>query len=81
MTRAWFEKRAIRKAEQRLGVARGWWGTYADVHGPAGERVRRSGWVWIVSQDGVVVSRHESRRYAIAKARAAGLASTKRRRR
>ena len=71
MTRHEFEKHAIRIAERNLGVPPGWWGNYADVHGPAGERVYkvRESFVWAVSIRGTHVSRHDSRAGAIAKAR------------
>ena len=77
MTRAQFEERAIRQAEKRLGIPAGWWGEYSHVWGPAGEHVYyqvRNRFIWAVSVDGRLVSRHESRAYAIAKARK--LAST-----
>lgn len=72
MTRRQFEEAAVRIAERNLGLPPGWWGTYRDVHGPAGERVLKrqrglSG--WIVSFRGEVVSLHDSRSGAIAKAR------------
>ena len=71
MTRHEFEKHAIRIAERNLGVPPGWWGNYADVHGPAGERVYkvRGSSGWAVSLRSKVISRHDSRSYAIAKAR------------
>ena len=71
MTRAQFEDRAIREAEIRLGIPVGWWGRYNDVYGPGGEHVYKAGktFVWTVSLRGRLVSRHDSRAYAIAKAR------------
>ena len=74
MTRAQFEERAIREAEKRLGIPVGWWGTYSNVFGPAGERVYFYAPGWTVKFRGQMVSRHDSRAYAIAKARK--LAST-----
>ena len=72
MTRQQFEQRAILLAERTLGIPPGWWGTYRDVHGPAGERARAVGYGspdWVVSWRGTVMSRHDSRAGAIAKAR------------
>ena len=69
MTRGQFEERAIRQAEKRLGIPAGWWGTYSDVWGPAGEHVYLNRFIWAVSLHGRLVSRHDSRAYAIAKAR------------
>lgn len=69
MTRAEFVDRAVRAAEKALHVPPGWWGTYSDVHGPGAVRVRWSGQCWAVRHDGVLVSRHDSRSYAITAAR------------
>ena len=69
MTRKQFEERAIRSKEQLLGIPCGWWGTYNDVT-DGSRRVHRSrgGGTWIVSLDGKIVSRHDSRCFAIRKA-------------
>ena len=71
MTRQQFEQAAVRRAERSLGLPPGWWGRYDDVHGPAGERVYKvsESFVWAVSFRGKIVSRHDSRAGAIAKAR------------
>lgn len=68
MTREQFEQRAIRNAELRLYLPRGWWGNWGDVRGPDGERVRNSGSRWIASRDGKQRSVHDSRDAAIRKA-------------
>ena len=77
MTRKQFVARAVKEAERRLGVPPGWWGTYDDVRGPGGVRVRlinrRSG-RWTVRVGKRLVSKHDSRAFAIKKAR--GLGST-----
>lgn len=64
-----FVAAAIRDAERRLGIPAGWWGTYRDVHGPGGWRVRNSGSGWFLSRNGKRVSGHDSRSFAISKAR------------
>jgi hypothetical protein len=68
MTREEFCVKAIRDAEKGLYLPPGWWGKYVDVHGPHGLRVRFSS-CWVLSRDGKVVSKHDSRAVAIAKAR------------
>lgn len=71
MTRQEFIERATRAKEKRLGIPPGWWGTWGDVRGPQGQRVtlsRRSR-VWIYRHGGREISRHDSRSFAIAKAR------------
>lgn len=68
MTREKFIDSAVREAERKLGVPAGWWGTYRDVRGPGGRRVY-FGNGWAVSIRGKVISRHDSRAGAIAKAR------------
>lgn len=69
MTRKEFEAKAIRDAEKALGLPAGWWGTWRDMHGPQGQRVRFSGRYWTVILNGVRVSQHGPRSGAIAKAR------------
>lgn len=69
MTRKTFEAKAIRAAEQQLRIPPGWWGTYRDVQGPEGERVRFSGSYWVARVDGVHIGRYDSRSYAITKAK------------
>lgn len=70
MTRKEFEAKAIREAEKALGVPAGWWGTWRDVRGPRGVRVRYSGrFTWTLSQRGKRISKHDSRSFAITKAR------------
>lgn len=72
MTRKQFVARAVKEAERRMGVPPGWWGTYDDVRGPCGVRVklidRRSGG-WSVRVGKRLVSKHDSRAFAIKKAR------------
>jgi len=73
MTRKDFEKKAIKTAERDLGVPAGWWGTLRDVQGPEGQRVQfmregRCGGHWKISLRGKLVSRHDSRAFAIRKA-------------
>lgn len=73
MTRKEFEARAIhnaiRNAERRIRVPPGWWGTWYDVRGPGGWRVRWSRDRWIVSRDGKCRSPVNKRDDAIRKAR------------
>jgi hypothetical protein len=64
-----FEARAIRDAEKAIYAPPGWWGGWRDVHGPSGERVRFTGSAWVFSVEGTTVSRHDSRAFAIGKAR------------
>lgn len=67
MTRDEFIEKATRVAEYALQIPAGWWGVYRDVtNGIA--RVRFSRDCWVVSLDGKVVSRHDSRSFAIGKA-------------
>lgn len=66
MTREQFEARAIRKAEREVVAPHGWWGTFLDLHGPAGERVRYAGdGRWISSLNGASRKAHDSRAAAI----------------
>jgi len=67
--RRYFVEAAVRPAEEALGVPPGWWGSYRDVAGPDGQRVRLSRGTWIVRFRGKLVSRHDSRSYAIKAAR------------
>lgn len=76
MTRAQFEDRAIREEEKRLGIPAGWWGTYRKISGPRGEEVNFTGRCWAVRLDHRLISRHDSRAFAIRKAQR--LFSTKR---
>jgi len=65
-----FEQKTIRDAEIYLGVPVGWWGTYGDVtNGPVRVYRNSTNTCWIVSVRGREVSRHDSREYAIKKAR------------
>lgn len=69
MTRSQFTARAIRNAERDLGVPPGWWGTWRDVTDGA-VRVSvyaRSGWK--ITLRGKRISTHDSRSFAITKAR------------
>jgi len=58
----------IRIAERNLGVPPGWWGTWHDVHGSDGLRVKYNGLGWTLSRNGTLISRHDSRAFAIKKA-------------
>ena len=69
MTRAEFVRRATRAEEKRLEIPAGWWGTWRDVEGPRGVRVRFTGSRWVVRRHGSVISRHDVRAGAIKKAR------------
>lgn len=69
MTRQQFEVTALRRAEQALGLPSGWWGNYSDVEGPNGVRVRFSRSCWVLRQHGKIISKHDSRAFAIAKGR------------
>lgn len=69
MTRQQFIDKAVRAAERKLIIPSGWWGTWSDAHGPAGQRVRFSGLCWVVSSAGGIISRHDSRAGAIRKAK------------
>lgn len=69
-----FNRRAIREARRKLGIPEGWWGTWRDVTDGT-HRVRWDGRAWVVSAYTVAVkadpiSKHDSRGYAISKARA-----------
>lgn len=68
MTRKDFETKAIREAEKKLGVPAGWWGTYRHVHGPNGAEVKfAQNGAWTLRQNGAIVSKHDSRAFAINK--------------
>lgn len=69
MTRAQFIVKATREAERNLRIPPGWWGTWNDVTNGAA-RVKFSGSCWTVSIRGKRISRHDSRAFAISKARA-----------
>lgn len=71
MTRKQFLEKAARAEERRLKIPAGWWGGYTDIRGPNGERVRFSahGRYWLITFNGGQVSRHDSRAFAISKAR------------
>lgn len=80
MTRDAFIKRAVLAAERAIRVHPGWWGNYRDVCGPTATgkhvRVRFSGGVWVIGVarfgfrgQHAPLSRHDSRTFAIAKAR------------
>jgi len=74
MTRKEFEAKAIRREEQRLGMPPGWWGTYTKLFGPGRVIVAKSmgSWVWVVRVGSLIVSKHDSREYAIRVARKLG---------
>lgn len=70
MTRKQFEKAAIRAAERALKVPAGWWGTWQHVCGPNGAEVRFArGGHWVLRHKGKIVSKHDSRAFAIVKGR------------
>lgn len=68
MTRKQFIDKATRGAERSLGVPAGWWGTYQDVTNGVVRVTFTKRW-WRISRTGVTVSRHDSRSFAISKAR------------
>lgn len=68
MTRKDFETKAIREAEKKLGVPAGWWGTWRHVRGPNGAEVKfAASGAWVLRQSGAIVSKHDSRAFAIGK--------------
>lgn len=71
MTRQEFIEKATRRMERDLGLPPGWWGTWRDIYGPYGVRVRySSGGIWTArSLNGKVIGWHDSRAGAIRKAR------------
>lgn len=70
MTREKFVEKAVKEYERNLRIPVGWWGTWRDVYGPKGERVRFSGaFTWTVSLNGERISVHGSREGAINAAR------------
>ena len=70
MTRQQFIDKATRVAERDLGIPAGWWGTWRDVYGPGGIRVSfMASGGWHLTQRGKSVSKHDSRAFAITKAR------------
>jgi len=71
MTRDQFVAKAARAAEKTLGLPDGWWGTWREVRGPFGQRVSwsTSRRCWNVWKRGMLISRHDSRDFAISKAR------------
>lgn len=71
MTRVQFVAKAVREYERRMRFPSGWWGTWRDIHGPRGVRIRANGGVWTLSKNGKLVSRHDSREFAIKKGRRA----------
>lgn len=65
-----FVNRAVRNAEKRVCVPAGWWGVYRHVRGPNGVEVRRNrAGGWVLRQHGKLISKHDSRWFAINKAR------------
>lgn len=68
MTLDQFTKLAVRIEQQRLRIPTGWWGTYRDVTNGAA-RVKFTGSCWRITHHGKLVSRHDSRDFAISKAR------------
>lgn len=66
MTRAQFMARAIHDAEKRLQIPAGWWGTWKDVtNGKV--RVNFTGSCWRLRHNGKLISKHDSRSFAISK--------------
>lgn len=68
MTRNQFIDKATRAAERSLGVPAGWWGTHQDVTNGTVRVTFTKRW-WRVSKMGRTISRHDSRSFAISKAR------------
>ncbi len=68
MTRKMFEADAIRMAERSLAVPAGWWGKWSNVtDGVYGVR-QTAQRTWRLTRNGELVSRHDSRDFAIKKA-------------
>ena len=72
MTRRQFESKAVREAERLLGIPPGWWGTWGNIYGPGGRRVRFSGRWWTVRVGKTLVGKYSGRSFAISKARKYG---------
>lgn len=64
MTRKQFEAKAIREAERKIEAPPGWWGTWRDLHGPGGVRVRKAGMSWTLRKNGRLILK-TSRAHAI----------------
>lgn len=61
-----FLAKAVRAAEKELRIPAGWWGTYRDVRGPGGVRVRNAGdRRWTVRIGAALVRTYETRAGAI----------------
>lgn len=70
MTREQFIRHALREAERKLSVPAGWWGHWREVHSPSGHVVVRfAAGHWVLRVRGALVSKHDSRRFAITKAK------------
>jgi hypothetical protein len=71
VTKKEFDAKAIRQAEKAIQVPPGWWGSWRDVHGPVGVRVKFSahGNVWVLRLSNVLIGKFHSRGTAIAKGR------------
>jgi hypothetical protein len=70
MTRQQFIDRAVRKAERENQIPKGWWGGWREItNGSTVVRFIPSSWCWVIKKDGRQVSKHDSRTFAIAKAR------------
>lgn len=59
MTRKQFEAKAIREAERKIGAPPGWWGTYRDLSGPGGVRVRKASMSWTLRKNGKFIAKGE----------------------
>lgn len=64
-----FVAKTVREAERKLQVPAGWWGTWRRVRGPNGAEVVFTGKCWVLRHKGALVSKHDSRSFAIAKGR------------
>lgn len=69
MTRREFERRAIRQAEKDARLPTGWFGTYRHAQSGTGVDVKWMRDHWNVYDGVKIVSKHDSREFAIKKAR------------
>lgn len=81
MTYEQFVARAVREAELKIRAPAGWWGNWRDIASADGRvRVLFSASEWRIRLDDKLVSKHDSRDFAIRKAAklAAGLTNNTR---
>lgn len=71
MTEKQWIKKVLRAEQKRLKIPEGWWGTWRDICGPHGVRVRLSSGgfnVWTVRKYNKKIFVGESRAYALKRA-------------